>query len=120
MTPEYNLGVPGGVKNSIDYLYNEWIGKPVLIVTYGIHGGNLSSDSLKQTLSGMKLRVVETRPMLKFAGPGREELMMAAAGKVGPKTMEEWEEVAKEPLLKGFGELVELLEAPAPEPAKAV
>jgi NAD(P)H-dependent FMN reductase len=120
VTPEYNLGVPGGVKNSIDYLYNEWIGKPVLIVTYGIHGGNLSSDSLKQTLSGMKLRVVETRPMLKFAGPGREEMMMAAAGKVGPKTMEEWEEVAKEPLLKGFGELVELLEAPAPEPAKAV
>jgi NAD(P)H-dependent FMN reductase len=120
VTPEYNLGVPGGVKNSIDYLYNEWIGKPVLIVTYGTHGGNLSSDSLKQTLSGMKLRVVETRPMLKFAGPGREEMMMAAAGKVGPKTMEEWEEVAKEPLLKGFGELVELLEAPAPEPAKAV
>lgn len=120
VTPEYNLGVPGGVKNSIDYLYNEWIGKPVLIVTYGIHGGNLSSDSLKQTLSGMKLRVVETRPMLKFAGPGREEMMMAAAGKVGRKTMEEWEEVAKEPLLKGFGELVELLEAPAPEPAKAV
>ena len=68
----------------------------------------------------MKLRVVEKRPMLKFSGPGREELMMAAAGKVGPKTMEEWEEVAKEPLLKGLGELVRLLEAPAPEPASSV
>lgn len=120
VAPEYNLGVPGGVKNAIDYLYNEWIGKPVLIVTYGIHGGNLSSDALKGTLSGMKLRVVETRPMLKFAGwPDKSELMMAAGqGKVGTKTLELWEEEGKAPLLKGFGELVELMETPAPEPAK--
>ena len=26
------------VKNVIDYLYNEWIGKPVMIVTYGALG----------------------------------------------------------------------------------
>jgi NAD(P)H-dependent FMN reductase len=119
VAPEYNHGVPGGLKNAIDYLFHEWTGKPVFIVTYGIHGGNFSSDALKQTLSVvMKLRVVETRPMLKFASRGREEAMMAAVGKVGPKTMEEWEEAAKEPLLKGFGELIELLEAPV-EPPKA-
>jgi NAD(P)H-dependent FMN reductase len=121
VAPEYNHGVSGGLKNAIDYLFHEWTGKPVFIVTYGTRGGNFSSDSLKQTLSVvMKLRVVETRPMLKFAGPGMEELMMAAIGTVGPKTMEEWEEIAKEPLLKGFEELVELLEAPVPEPTKAV
>jgi NAD(P)H-dependent FMN reductase len=113
VAPEYNHGVPGGLKNAIDYLFHEWTGKPVFIVTYGPHGGNFSSDALKETLGVvMKLRVVETRPMLKFAGPGREETMMAGVGKLGPKTMEEWEEAAKEPLLKGFGELVELLEVP--------
>jgi NAD(P)H-dependent FMN reductase len=116
ISPEYNFGPPGGVKNAIDYLYNEWIGKPIFIVAYGIFGGTHASDALKQTLSGMKLRVVETRPLLKLAGPGREEMMMASVGKVGPKTMEGWEETAKEPLLKGFEELVELLNTPAPAP----
>jgi NAD(P)H-dependent FMN reductase len=119
VAPEYNHGVPGGVKNAIDYLFHEWIGKPVFIVTYGSHGGKFSSDALKQTLSCMKLRVVETRPMLQFAGQGKEEMMMAAGGKVGPKIMEEWEKVAKEPLLKGFEELVELLEASSPESTMA-
>jgi NAD(P)H-dependent FMN reductase len=115
--PEYNFGLPGGVKNAVDYLYNEWIGKPVFIVSYGIKGGEISGASLKRTLEGMKLRVVETRPMLKFA-PGQEEIMMAAgAGKLGQKSSDSWEG-EKEVLLKGFGELVELMETPAPEPAK--
>jgi NAD(P)H-dependent FMN reductase len=73
VSPEYNYGTPGGVKNAIDYLYNEWIGKPILIVTYGIHGGAISSESLKKTLVGMKTRVVETRPQLKYAGPGLDD-----------------------------------------------
>ena len=122
MSPEYNFGLPGGVKNAIDYLYNEWIGKPVLIVTYGIAGGSNSSENLKKTLEGMKLRVVETRPQLPYAGPGMEEMFAAAgAGKVGSKTLELWEGEGKESLLKGWGELVGLLETPpatVEEPAK--
>jgi NAD(P)H-dependent FMN reductase len=66
VSPEYNFGIAGGVKNAIDYLYHEWIGKPVFIVTYGTKGGNHSSDNLKTTHSGIKLRVIETRPQLKF------------------------------------------------------
>lgn len=120
VSPEYNFGLPGGVKNAIDYLYNEWIGKPVLIVTYGIMGGSVSSESLNKTLNGMKLRVVETRPMLSYAGPGMEEMFTAAGtGKVGPRSLELWENESKDTLLKGFGELVELLEVPASEPAKS-
>ncbi len=57
--------------------------------------------------------------MLKFAGPGTEEMRMASgAGKIGPKTLTEWHEGVKEPL-KGFEELVELMDTPATEPAKA-
>jgi hypothetical protein len=52
----------------------------------------------------MKLRVVETIPLLQFAGPGKKELIMASGfGKVRPKTLEEWEEGATGPLLKGLG-----------------
>jgi len=120
VSPEYNFGLPGGVKNAIDYLYNDWIGKPILIVTYGIKGGSNSNDQLKTTFDGMKLRVVETRPKLSYAGPGMEEMFAATStGKIGEKTLELWEKENKEELLKGFGELVELLEAPAAEPAKS-
>jgi len=121
VSPEYNYGVPGAVKNAIDYLYNEWIGKPVLIITYGIQGATIASGNLKETLTGMKLRVVETRPQLKFAGPGQEEMFQAiGAGILGPKTVELWEAEQKETVLKGFEELTTLLHTPPPvvEPVK--
>jgi NAD(P)H-dependent FMN reductase len=120
VSPEYNYGLPGGVKNAIDYLYNELAGKPVLIVTYGIKGGSISSESLERTFTGMKTRVVETRPQLSYAGPGMAEMFAATGtGKLGPNTIELWEKEGKEPLLKGFEQLVTLLETPVPEPAKS-
>ena len=113
VAPEYNYGIPGGLKNAIDYLYNEWVGKPVFIVTYGIQGGNITSESLNKILNGMKLRVVETRPALKYAGPGMDDMMAATGtGKVGPNSLELWEKEGKEPLLKGFADLIELMAAP--------
>ena len=47
VSPEYNYGMPGGVKNAIDYLYNELTGKPILIITYGIFGGLKCSEQLE-------------------------------------------------------------------------
>ncbi|KAI0695180.1 NADPH-dependent FMN reductase, partial [Cytidiella melzeri] len=35
VSPEYNGGYPGELKNSIDHLYHEWSHKPVLLLTYG-------------------------------------------------------------------------------------
>ena len=43
----------------------------MLIVTYGIYGGNVASDSLNGTLELKKLDVVETRTQLEY--PGRTE-----------------------------------------------
>jgi hypothetical protein len=48
-----------------------------------------------------------------------EMFAATGTGKLGPKTVELWEKEGKEPLLKGFAELVELLETPVPEPAKS-
>lgn len=35
VTPEYNHGVPGGLKHAIDQLTEEWYAKPVGFVSYG-------------------------------------------------------------------------------------
>ncbi|WP_067834639.1 NADPH-dependent FMN reductase [Nocardia lijiangensis] len=39
VTPEYNGGVPGVLKNAIDHLCAEWADKAVGFVSYGVHGG---------------------------------------------------------------------------------
>ncbi len=55
VTPQYNAGYPGDLKNAIDYLYAEWAGKPAAIVSYGAHGGGQAADQLASVLSFMKL-----------------------------------------------------------------
>ncbi len=39
ITPEYNRGYPAVLKNALDYLYDEWRGKPVAFVGYGTSAG---------------------------------------------------------------------------------
>jgi len=112
VSAEYNCGLPGGIKNAIDYLYNEWIGKPAMIVTYGIFGGQKANANLNETLTGMKLRVVGTRPELRFGGEAMEDLYKAMGGVLGEKSLKLWEETKKEEVVKAYGELVELLETP--------
>lgn len=55
VTPQYNGGYPGDLKNAIDYLYAEWTGKPVAIVSYGAHGGAQAVDQLTSVLTFMKM-----------------------------------------------------------------
>ncbi|KAJ4178279.1 hypothetical protein NW755_013291 [Fusarium falciforme] len=109
--PEYNFGIAGATKNAIDYLYNEWIGKPVAIVSYGIQGGTFASEQLNKALTGMKLRVAETRPSLKFHGGNGPDLFLAmGSGGLGEDTKKDIE--AEAPIiLKAFQELKELLNA---------
>ncbi|WP_197460338.1 NADPH-dependent FMN reductase [Gluconobacter albidus] len=45
VTPQYNWGYPAALKNAIDHCYLEWKGKPLLIVTYGGHGGGEMRDT---------------------------------------------------------------------------
>ena len=46
ITPEYNRGIPAVLKNAIDYLYNEWVKKPMGIVSYGSALGYRSAADL--------------------------------------------------------------------------
>lgn len=52
LTPQFNWGYPGELKNALDHLYWEWRDKPVLLVTYGGRGGNLCAAQLKQVVAG--------------------------------------------------------------------
>ncbi|WYZ42176.1 hypothetical protein EsH8_V_001071 [Colletotrichum jinshuiense] len=114
VTPEYNFGIPGATKNAIDYLFHAWIGKPVLIVTYGITGGKSASESLKTTLEGMRLQVVEPRPAFEFPDRNPEQhnmspgLIGAMEGKLVDSVVADWQKKTDD-LLSGYQELIKKL-----------
>ncbi|KAF4913013.1 NAD(P)H-dependent FMN reductase [Colletotrichum viniferum] len=110
----------GGTKTAIDYLYNQWIGKPAAVVSYGMAGGNRASEQVKGTLEGMKLRVAATRPALSFVGGAGSDLVAAIKDEVGENSRKDWE-AKSEDILKAFGELKQLLsEPPAPKAPLAI
>ncbi|GAW12588.1 hypothetical protein ANO14919_019580 [Xylariales sp. No.14919] len=112
--PEYNYGVAGGTKNAIDYLLNEWKGKPLTIVSYGAQGGSKASQQAKEILSGMGLRVTETRPQLAFANPATEMGAILSEGKVSDESKAKWQGQSDE-IVKAAEELKELLLQPNDE-----
>ena len=113
VSPEYNGGVPGGVKNAIDYLRNEWRGRPIAIITYGILGGNQSSDQLAQVLTRLKLRVAPTRPKMQFAGGyGPDASAAAEEGVIGEETRKLWDSKFVDQVLQAAQEVKDLLGAP--------
>ena len=64
MSPQYNWGYPAALKNAIDHCYQEWKGKPLIIVTYGGHGGGKCATQLRQVAEGLEMRVASTSPGL--------------------------------------------------------
>ena len=112
VTPQYNWGYPASIKNAIDYLYNEWKGKPAMIVSYGGHGGGRAAEQLKQVLQGVRMRPTERTVGLMF--PGREFLVKAAKGEDLGLSAESEQGVwstKREEIGKAFEELIGLLDA---------
>jgi NAD(P)H-dependent FMN reductase len=64
VTPQYNWGYPAALKNAIDHLYREWQGKPVLIITYGGHGGSQCGDQLRIVMNAIGAQLTEAMPGL--------------------------------------------------------
>jgi NAD(P)H-dependent FMN reductase len=51
VTPEYNHGVPAGLKSAIDYINFQIMHKPFLVVSHGANGGARSAEQLKGILN---------------------------------------------------------------------
>ena len=66
VTPQYNWGYPAPLKNALDHLYNEWSGKPAMIVTYGGHSGGECAEKLRQVLEALKMRPISLMPGFKL------------------------------------------------------
>ncbi|HTQ13854.1 MAG TPA: NAD(P)H-dependent oxidoreductase [Rhizomicrobium sp.] len=64
VTPQYNWGYPAALKNALDHLYEEWKGKPLLLVTYGGHGGGKCAAQLRTVTKGLNMKPVRTSPAL--------------------------------------------------------
>lgn len=57
VTPEYNHGVPGALKNAVDSLGQEWVGKSVALVGYGSVGGVRAIENWRTVLANFSIIV---------------------------------------------------------------
>jgi NAD(P)H-dependent FMN reductase len=58
VTPEYNHGIPGSLKNAIDYLYREWNNKAAGFVSYGGALGARAVEQLRLVLAELQVATV--------------------------------------------------------------
>jgi NAD(P)H-dependent FMN reductase len=64
VTPEYNHGTSGVLKNAIDYLYAEWNNKAVGFVSYGGAGGARAVEHLRLVAGELQLADVRQQVVL--------------------------------------------------------
>ncbi len=58
VTPEYNHGTSGALKNALDHLYAEWTDKAVGFVSYGMEGGQRAVEQLRLVTAELQLAAV--------------------------------------------------------------
>ena len=64
VTPEYNHGTSGALKNAIDYLYAEWNNKAAGFVGYGSAGGVRAVEQLRLVMGELQVADVRAQVML--------------------------------------------------------
>ena len=67
VTPEYNHGTSGVLKNAIDYLYTEWNNKAVGFVSYGAVGGARAAEHLRLVAGELQMADVRQQVTLSLA-----------------------------------------------------
>jgi NAD(P)H-dependent FMN reductase len=63
VTPEYNHGTSGALKNALDFLYAEWNNKAAGFVSYGSAGGTWAVEQLRLVLSELQIAHVRNQVM---------------------------------------------------------
>ena len=92
LTPEYNHGTSGILKNAIDWLAAEWVEKPVAVIGYGWSGAVHGIANAVESTKHLKAAVVPETASLFF---------MKTIGVDGAPTGEE-AKAAVEPVLKAL------------------
>lgn len=64
VTPEYNHGITGALKNAIDFLYAEWNNKAAGFVSYGSAGGARAVESMRLVMAEVQVATVRAQVML--------------------------------------------------------
>src|SRR5258705_10313687 len=62
VTPEYNHGISGALKNAIDFLFREWNDKAAGFVSYGGAGGARAVEQLRLGIAEVQIdRVLDRK-----------------------------------------------------------
>lgn len=64
VTAEYNHGIPGALKNAVDFLFAEWNNKAAGFVSYGSAGGARAVEQLRLVLAEVQIATVRNQVML--------------------------------------------------------
>jgi NAD(P)H-dependent FMN reductase len=64
VTPEYNHGICGALKNAIDFLYREWTNKAAGFVGYGSAGGVRAVEHLRLVMAEVQVATVRNQVAL--------------------------------------------------------
>jgi NAD(P)H-dependent FMN reductase len=64
VTPEYNHGTCGALKNALDFVYAEWNNKAAGFVGYGSAGGTRAVEHLRLVTSELQIAHVRNQVML--------------------------------------------------------
>lgn len=112
VSPQYNWGYPAALKNAIDHLFNEWTGKPAMIVTYGGHGGGQCAEQLATVLKGLRMMATASHVELTYPDAKFTAEKAFPGGDLGLDASSDqsvWAE-EREKIVSVFGELMALLE----------
>lgn len=64
VTPEYNHGIPGALKNAIDFLFKEWNNKVAGFVSFGSAGGVRAVEQLRLVMAEVMVATVRAQVQL--------------------------------------------------------
>src|SRR3989454_6720195 len=64
VTPEYNHGIAGALKNAIDFLFREWNDKAAGFVSYGGAGGGRAGEQLRLGVAEGQMGTVRNQVLL--------------------------------------------------------
>ena len=64
VTPEYNHGTSGALKNAVDFLYHEWVNKAAGFVSYGGAAGARAVEQLRLVLAEVQIATVRNQVLL--------------------------------------------------------